>query len=127
MKKPVGHFIRIRRSAAWRALWLGLGITLGVWLFLTPSHPWIDKASLGGALAALMIYALSWDEERRHFRLPSGFPQFIMLAIPIGLLVLTITRTQWASPGQGDWIRWIWWLGSSLPYIDAVLRLRIRS
>ncbi|MCS6964588.1 hypothetical protein [Thermoflexus sp.] len=81
----------------------------------------MDKLVIGGSLVAIVVYVLSWDEKSRRFRLPWRLPELLIFTVPTALLLLTLARTRWASPGQADLIRWIWWLISASFYLNALL------
>lgn len=113
--------LRLLTEQTWKVIYLVISGVTGLWLLTTPSDSLIDKWVIGGSLVAFVIYVLSWDEKSRRFRLPWRLPELLILTVPAALLLLTVARTQWASPGRTDASRWVWSLVSISFYLNAWL------
>lgn len=118
------HKLQIDRHRFLRWLYIGIGGFLLSWVSFMPPDPFLDKPVVMAGLVAMVAYGLSWDEKQHYFRLPFQLPGFMILMIPLGLVTLTLLRTQWSSLGTADRIRWIWGFVPSSLYLISFLRWR---
>lgn len=120
------HKLQIDRHRFLQWLSIGIGGFLLLCVFFMPPNSFVDRPVVMASYVALMVYGLIWDEKSQCFRLPFRLPDFLVLAIPLGLVTLTVLRTQWSSPGAADRIRWVNGFGVSLFYLGSFLRSFLR-
>lgn len=90
-----------------------------------PEDPFLYRPIWAGYGLLVMGFLVIWDERNDRFRLPSRWPAGIILALPIGFVLFTLTQIQWDS--RDWWLKLGLALNPLMLYLSALLRARSKQ